>query len=124
MSKGLLVGAARFELATPSPPEYGSWFAFGCGHNHLARLASLVSGLISGPGDSFQRRSYFAVEDVRIARRGLQVGMVERPLDQLEIASVAKKLRPQAIFARVNSFLSGSIVERLTVALETRGQSS
>jgi hypothetical protein len=53
---------------------------------------NFASGPIPGLCDAFERLGDFVIEHMRILGRGLDVGVVERPLHQLEVAGLAQQL--------------------------------
>ena len=57
-----------------------------------AHFLQFASGPIPGLRDSLERVGDFVIEHMGIAQRALDVGMVERPLHQLEVARFAQKL--------------------------------
>ena len=84
-----MVGAARFELATPGPPDIASCLSLRCSLRRLAGSSVGASGLISGllvALNVFQRGSNLIIQNMSIPGRGLDVRVVQRLLDELEIA--------------------------------------
>ena len=86
-----MVGAPRFELGTPSPPERLAELNFPCLFRRLGGLCCASSGFSSGLLVTLQRFGHLVVEDVGVSRRGLEVGVIEGALHQLEVAGVAQK---------------------------------
>src|SRR4051794_10546411 len=66
---GLMVGAPRFELGTPSLPDFGACLLFIIPFNPLGNFAGPISGLISGLCDVLQCRGHLAIQHMRIAER-------------------------------------------------------
>jgi resolvase-like protein len=78
-----MVGAARFELATPGPPDIASCVPSSCSLRRLAGSSVGASGLISGllvAQNVFQRGSNLIIQNMSIAGRGLDVRGVQRLL--------------------------------------------
>src|ERR1700730_9765207 len=92
-----LVGAPRFELGTPGPPECGAHSTSAHPFNALADLAHGALGLFRGLCDALHGVGDFAVEHMRIARGGLDAAVVARPLYQLEVASLAQQLGREVV---------------------------
>jgi len=104
----VLVGAARFELATPSPPVMDVAPESLPLLIRSAHLASFALGLFSGDfvgcsGDLFG-------QDVRVTRGRLDVRVVQGLLHGLEVARFAQEFRsnimpkimkPEAINGRI-----------------------
>src|SRR5262245_3360619 len=82
---GSLVGAAGFEPTTPSPPvKCAGWFFArrALGLTHFTRDGP---GLFPGPCELFDGVADLVIEQVHVARRCLEIGVVERALHELRV---------------------------------------
>jgi len=77
----LLVGAPRFELGTPSPPDFVACPNFVLLRNRLGGRWFCVRDFFRDFLNSLQGRRYFVGKNVRILNRGLDIGVAECMLD-------------------------------------------
>jgi hypothetical protein len=87
-----MVGAGRFELPTPGPPDLTPYSNNMLNVSKLAGLSPSTSGHISGLLDVFKRLSHLFIEDVSVASCRLNVGVIEGALHKFQIAGISKQL--------------------------------
>ena len=87
-----MVGAARFELATPSPPDFAACNESRLFSNGLLWLRSGVRDFFRDFLDLLQRGGNLVLENVRVLGRSLDIGMAECVLDQFQIAGLSQEL--------------------------------
>lgn len=92
-----LVGAPRFELGTPSPPGCYARDAFARPCNNLAHFAHGGAGVCVGLGDLLLGVGDLIIEHMRVFHRGLDVGVIEYPLRDLDVAGLPQHLRTQIV---------------------------
>lgn len=64
-----------------------------CKIRTLKFIARVSSGLIPGLRAAFEREGHLAVHHVRVSRGGSDIGVVQHPLYEFEVAGLAKQLR-------------------------------
>src|SRR5262245_61342768 len=82
--------------AAPGPSYRGIWCISTCA-TALTYDFQFCPGLFPGLGNALHGVGHLAVEHMRIARGGLDIGVIERPLHQLEVARRAQQLAGEVV---------------------------
>jgi hypothetical protein len=77
----LLVGAPRFELGTPSPPDFMACQDSALFHNGLWPFCFVIRDFFRDFLNALKCGGYFVRQNVRVLDRGLDISVTKRVLD-------------------------------------------